>query len=113
MTKTEKIKIDCPFLDRRAKLLPCQKEMIFVWYSKGLAIRAIARMFNVDRRLIDFILFPEKLQANKLKRQQNGGSKQYYDKEYNTIKKREYRRRKNSTFKDLVQTSKDLSQNKL
>lgn len=110
MTKTEKIRIDCPFLDRRAKLLPCQKEMVFVWYRKGLAKRAIARMFNVDRRLIDFILFPEKLEANKLKRQERGGTKQYYDKEYNTIKKREYRRRKNSTFKDLVQGGKNLPQ---
>lgn len=84
--------------------------MIFVWHSKGLAIRAIARMFNVDRRLVDFILFPEKLEANKLKRQARGGSKQYYDKEYNTVKKREYRRRKNSTFKELVQASKDIPQ---
>lgn len=84
--------------------------MIFVWHNRGFKISAIAKIFHVDRRLIDFILFPEKLTANKQKRLARGGSKQYYDKEYNTVKKREYRRRKNSTFKELVQASENIPQ---
>lgn len=98
--KTDNKKLGSPFLKRSVKLLPCQKEMILFWYNeKGLSIHKLAKMFKVDRRLIQFILFPERLEANKQKRLERGGTKQYYKKEYHTEKIREHRRYKYSVLK--------------
>lgn len=78
--KTDSIPIKNKFLDRRTKLLDCQKEMVKYWYEKGTSIRAIARMFNVDKRTIQFLLFPERLKKNIQNRKERGGWKQYYNK---------------------------------
>lgn len=98
--KTEKIAIDDPFLDRRTKLLPCQREMIKYWRERGCSTRTLARMFSVDRRNIQFVLDPEKLKRNKEVRAARGGSAIYYDREYQTAAMREHRRRKHKLFKD-------------
>lgn len=76
--KTDKVKINDPFLDRRTKLIPCQREMVHYWYQNNLSITKIAQMFKVNKRLIQFELFPERKQKNLSDRQKNGGSKQYY-----------------------------------
>ena len=76
--KTEKMKLDSPFLDRRCKLLPCQKEMMIWWWKEGLSQRALARMFNVSRRLVQFTCMPEKLEQCMERRAERGGWKQYY-----------------------------------
>jgi len=81
-------------VDRRVKLLPCQKEMVGYWYKQGLAIRAIARMFKVDKRLIQFILFPERQKKNLSDRADRGGSKAYYNREKHTKAMREHRQHK-------------------
>ena len=97
--KTEKIKINDPFLDRRTKLIPCQKEMVLYWYNLGTSIRAIARMFHVDKRLIQFVLFPERKEKNIADRLERGGSKQYYDKKKNTNYMRKHRKDKHERLK--------------
>jgi len=76
--KTEKVKLDCPFLDRRTKLLPCQKEMMIYWHNEGLSQRKLASMFNVSRRLVIFTTQPEKHNKNLQARIDRGGSKIYY-----------------------------------
>ena len=58
--KTERVKLDSAFIDKRVKLLPCQKEMVVYWTKQGLSQRQLARMFNVSRRLITFIQDPKK-----------------------------------------------------
>lgn len=76
--KTDTVKIDCPFFDRRTKLLPCQKEMM-VHYSKlGYSQRKLASMFNVSRRLVTFIICPEKKVKDLQNRADRGGSAIYY-----------------------------------
>ena len=58
--KSEKIKLSKE-QDRRVKLLDEQKEEIKYKYELGnFSQRALAREYNVSRRLISFILFPEK-----------------------------------------------------
>lgn len=99
---TDKEKIDNPFLDRRVKLIPCQREMVLYWYKQGTSIRAIARMFHVDKGTIQFILFPERLQRNRELRQARGGSKIYYKKEKNTKAMREHRQYKYAVLKDAT-----------
>ncbi len=75
----DSIKIDSPFLDRRVKLLPCQRERIFQMHHKeGYGIRPLTRIFKVDRRLIQFICFPERHQKNLELREARGGSGNYY-----------------------------------
>jgi hypothetical protein len=100
--KTEKIKIDCPFLDRRCKLLPCQKEMIHFRYSNGESINVLSRKFNVNKRLIQFELFPERKVKNLKDREIRGGSSIYYKggKEWSeTIKN--HRKYKNLVLKNI------------
>lgn len=77
---TDAIAIDNKFLDRRTRLLPCQKEMIGWWHNNGLSINKIAKLFNVNKRAVQFILFPERLKKNKEDREARGGWKQYYNK---------------------------------
>lgn len=80
-SKNEKIALSDPFLKRSAKLLPCQKEMVIYWHNKGFSQRNLAKMFNVSRRLITFIINPKALEESNKRREERGGSKIYYDKE--------------------------------
>lgn len=56
--KSEKIKLSRE-QDRRVKLTEAQREEIKEKHSTGLhSQRALAREYNVSRRLISFVLFP-------------------------------------------------------
>lgn len=95
----DSIALNDQFLKRNVKLLDCQKEMIKYWHSKGTAIRALAKMFKVDRRTIQFILFPERLERNKKLREQRGGTKIYYDKNKHRETTKEHRNYKKQVLK--------------
>jgi hypothetical protein len=97
--KTEKLKIDNAFLKRSGKLLPCQKEMVLWWHNKGESSRKLAARFKVSRRLIQFIVDPEKYEENLKRRQERGGSKQYYEKDKHAEAMKKHRRYKNDLFK--------------
>ena len=99
--KTDKKAIKDPFLDRRRKLLPCQKEMVVYWYKvQGASINSIAKMFKVNKRLIQFILFPERHKKNLSDRQDRGGWQQYYDKEKHAEYTADHRQYKHKILKD-------------
>lgn len=97
--KTDTQALNSPFLDRRRKLLPCQAEMVIHWYKAGTGIRALSRMFKVNRRLIQFIIFPERKAKNLQDRQDRGGWKQYYEKSAHTKAIREHRNYKKDILK--------------
>jgi transposase len=101
--KTEKLKLESPFLDKRVKLLPCQKEMVIYWTNQGLSQRKIASMFKVSRRLITFIQDPKKKEKDLENRAARGGSVIYYKggEEWNETMKT-HRRRKHELLKHLV-----------
>lgn len=82
--RRDKVALENPFLDRRRKLLPCQIEMIKVYHTSGTSINKLAKDFKVNKRLIQFILFPERLKKNKELRSDRGGSQIYYDKDKHT-----------------------------
>lgn len=85
--KSEKIIIEKTSFDRRVKLTDDDKKLVLkARAEENLSQRELARKFNVSRRLIQYILDPEKLAENKQRRLERGGSKQYYNKE----KQREY-----------------------
>jgi transposase len=96
--KTDNIAIADAFLKRSAKLLPCQKEMVLYWHNKGMSQRKLAAMFNVSRRLITFIIDPKKLERNLVVRNENGGSKAYYNRDKHTKAIREHRKYKHTIF---------------
>lgn len=101
--KTEKIRFDCPFFDKRSKLLPCQKEMIVYYSKRGYSQRKLAAMFNVSRRLITFIIDPQKLKKNYEARLELGGSKIYYKGGPEWAEAvRNHRRRKHSILKSTI-----------
>ncbi len=87
-------------LDRRVKLLPCQRRMIPVMYASGLySGNGLAREWKVSKRVIQFILCPDRQIKNLKDRAGRGGSKQYYDKTENTAAVRNSRRYKHECYK--------------
>lgn len=80
--------------DRRRKLTEEQKEEIRALKDTGLSKKEVAVRYGCDRRTIDFIWNPEKLQRNIQLRQENGGSSAYYDKEKHRQYMQKYRNHK-------------------
>lgn len=100
--KSDKIPLKSQFFDRRVKLLECQKMLIKYLYSKyGYSITQLAKDFGVNKRLVQFILFPERKEANIQHRHDRGGTKVYYNKAKNTKAQREHRDYKKNLFKKL------------
>jgi len=69
--------------DKRIKLTKSQKSEIYSLYNLygAFSQRELAKMFGVSRRLITFIVEPQKQVENLKRRNEAGGSKQYYDKD--------------------------------
>lgn len=85
--------------DKRIKLLPCQKIAIKNMFATGLySINGLAKLWKVSKRLIQFILFPERQQKNLQDREARGGSKQYYSTEYNTKTMKNHRHYKQELY---------------
>jgi hypothetical protein len=78
-------------LDRRVKLSLEDREKVKVYYKQVKSERKTAVHFGVSRRLIQFILDPEKKVRDLHLRQLRGGSKIYYDKEKQVTGSRETR----------------------
>lgn len=102
--KSEKIKIEGTKLDRRRKLTEDQKDYIrWLREEEGLSQRQLAAMFGVSRRLITFILDPEKEKKNKerIKRLKQEGRYKYSKEQWAETMK-EHRRYKEKLHKDGV-----------
>jgi hypothetical protein len=98
--KIDKLKLDCPFFDRRSKLLPCQRERLILLYNQGYSQRKLAAIFNISRRLVQFVTCPEKKAKDLQNRRDRGGSKIYYKggEEWNAIV-RDHRKHKYQILK--------------
>lgn len=79
--------------DKRIKLAEQDKQEICKLREQGKSQRELARMYNVSRRLITFIIDPEKHKQNLQRRNERGGSKQYYKKESHRLYMQAYRAR--------------------
>lgn len=91
--KSEKIKIAGTKHDRRVKLTPEQKDVIHQNISR-LSQRELAKKYGVSRRTIQFILNPEKLRENLKRREERGGTMQYYRPSERSETMKEHRRYK-------------------
>lgn len=88
--KSDGLTIKNKNLDRRVKLTDEDREAIKELKGQ-MTQTSVAKMYNVDRRTISFIWFPEKLEQNKQRRAERGGSAQYYDREKHNAAMREHR----------------------
>jgi len=96
-------------LDRRVKITPEKRELLFSMHKKGVSLRGIARELGVSHGLISFILYPERAERNKelYKRRRIDG--RYYNKEKHTIATRKHRRYKQSIKDKLLIRSRSFS----
>ena len=69
--------------DRRIKLTDKEKEEIKDLYNERIAIRGIARRFSdkCSRRVIQYTVFPERLEIMYQRAKDNENWKRYYDKD--------------------------------
>lgn len=64
--------------DRRRKIPTSEHEYIRERYKQGESTRELARAYNVSRRLIVFIIHPERLQAHYERKKEQKYSSVYY-----------------------------------
>lgn len=89
LNQTKKLKIPVE-LDRRIKLNDVQKQEIIDLYRTTITSqRKLAKLYGVSRRLIYFILNPDKLEECKQRRLEKGTT--YYDKEKHRVYMQEHR----------------------
>lgn len=97
--KSQKIKIEKTKHDRRIKLTNDDKELIkWLRDEEQISYNKLALQFKVSKRTIQFVCCPEKLEENKKRRQERGGTKIYYDKEKHRQSMKEYRDYKQSLY---------------
>lgn len=81
--------------DKRIKLTDDDRQEIRKLYNTGtFSQRQLAKMFNVSRRSIQFVLDPEKLRKNQEQRIERAKDGRYYDKEKQREYMKQYRRKK-------------------
>jgi len=97
--KSREIKLPREY-DRRVKLSEEDKKNIVELYNKGLAIREIARTYEhiCTRRMIQFVIFPERALVVKEHYKENRLDGRYYKKERHTKAIREHRKYKQNLF---------------
>lgn len=90
--KLDKTKIENEKLDRRVKLTLKDKEEIRKQYATGeYSIRGLARLWNVDRRTIDFTVHPDRLERARQQYKERRKDGRYYNKEAHTESMRVHR----------------------
>lgn len=76
--------------------------MVKWWYEHGESITSIAKRFNVNKRSIQFLLFPERKNKNLKDREKRGGWKQYYSKEKHRGDIKDHRNYKSKEIKNFL-----------
>lgn len=77
--------------DKRIKFTEDKKILCDQLYFDGVSITQIAKTIQLNKRTIQFYLFPERLDKNKQLREDRGGWKQYYDTDKNNTYSHNYR----------------------
>ncbi len=92
--------------DRRRKIPTSEYETIRAKYKALKSMRAVARLYNVDKRLIQFIVYPERKEAYQKMRYKQKIWLKYYDRESHTISIRKHRKRKRELGLVVVKSKK-------
>ena len=91
--ETNKIKLPREY-DRRCKYSDAQKQEVKDMYKAGMAQRAIARKTGISRRMVSFILFPERLKLCNQQYKERRKDGRYYNKDAWRETMREHRQYK-------------------
>lgn len=84
--------------DRRRKIDKKDHSFIVGLHNGGQSINSIARRYDVSKRTIQFILFPERKEQNLACLKLRGGSSIYYDREKHTASVRKTKKYKQKLF---------------
>lgn len=98
----DKIKIGDRTLKRSCKLSIDNITQIKQLYEDNNSINGISKLFNVSKRLVQFILFPDRHIISLQLRKERGGSKIYYDKDKHTVSNKDYRNYKRKLLKEGI-----------
>ena len=97
--------------DGRRKISTLEHAKIQNLYkAQNKSMRYIARMYGVDRRLIQFIVYPERLKKLVQHNKDIQHHKKYYSRESHKLAMRKYRAKKRLLKIDLIETKKWTSQ---
>lgn len=91
---TTELPYNDPAQDGRRKILIEDYPKIKEAYQALQSLRKTAKLFNVDKRTIQFIIDPQKLTEHKAKNKLNETWKQYYTKEKHKTYMQNYRAKK-------------------
>jgi hypothetical protein len=91
--KSEKLRLPEQY-DKRVKIPKSEHDTIRKLFTDSMAIRAIARKYGVDKRTIQFILFPERIEAMR----KNRDWRDYSNRKKLTEATRGLRRRKHKLY---------------
>lgn len=98
--KSDNIPINNEQLDRRAKLTVEQKEEIKALYETGgYSLRKLGTMYKVDKRTIQFIVSPEKLERAKQQYKERRKDGRYYNKDTHKEAIKAHRKYKHELYK--------------
>lgn len=110
-SKIDKMSISNKSLDRRVRLSDDDRKKIKeLFFDENYSKRKLANIFNVSRRTIQFIISPEKLEENKKRRTERGGSKVYYDKNKHKNFMKSHRNYKKKLFNEGLIGEIDIKQ---
>jgi hypothetical protein len=84
--------------DGRRKILSSQHEDIRAKYKAMKSMRKVASLYGVDKRLIQFIVYPERLK----KLQEWNKEIKHHKKHYNTEKRKFYMRKYRARKKEML-----------
>ena len=99
--KSDTIAINNPKHDRRVKLTEEDKENIRIEYSKGdTSHNKLAVKYGVSKRLISFVLNPDKLEKAKEQFSERRKDGRYYDKDKHREATRSHRDHKKKLYKE-------------
>lgn len=90
-----------PGVDARIRLTETDKAQIRARHAAGESIRAIARAYarRCSRRLVQFVCYPDRLEAAARARKLRGLDGRYYDRAKHADAMRRHRRRKQRLIK--------------
>jgi hypothetical protein len=98
--KTDKLALQDPFLDKRTRLLPCQRERLLAMREEGLSYQSLADVFHISKRLAYFTVNPEKHERQKQLYALRQADGRYYDREEHNAAMRTHRQHKNTVLGD-------------
>ena len=99
--KSDTIAINNPKHDRRVKLTDEDKENIRIEYSKGdTSHNKLAAKYGVSKRLISFVLNPDKLEKVKEQFSERRKDGRYYDKDKHREAIRSHRDHKKKLYEE-------------